>query len=58
MTREEWLARAEAKLQPHGFTNVREYAESLYVTYVEDDGELWADDPEGAVDEDLSYYGD
>lgn len=60
MTKEEWIKAAAAKLQPYEFENSREYAEELYITYVEEDTEpkLWADDPEGAVDEDMSYWGD
>lgn len=58
VTKEEWIDRATAKLQPYEFDNARSYAESLYETFVEEFGEEWADDPEGAVEEDMSYWGD
>jgi hypothetical protein len=58
MTKEEWIAAAAEKLQPHEGDNSRVYAESLYQTYVEEDGDHWANDPHGAVDEDMSYWGD
>jgi len=56
MTREEWIAKADAKLKPYEAENSRAYAESLYDTYVVGDGEHWADDPLGAVDMDMSYW--
>jgi hypothetical protein len=55
--KETWITRATAKLQPYEFENARAYAESLYETYVIECGD-WADDPEGAVEEDMSYWGD
>jgi hypothetical protein len=58
MTKDEWVAAAAAKLQPFELDNSRAYAESLYQTYVEEDGDHWTDDPEGAVAEDMSYWGD
>jgi hypothetical protein len=58
MTKEEWISATATKLQSYGMDNSREYAESLYQTYVEDDGDHWADDPDGAVDEDVTYWGD
>jgi hypothetical protein len=58
MNKEEWITAAAAKLEPYEGTNSREYAESLYQTYVEDDGDHWADDPEGAVAEDMTYWTD
>jgi hypothetical protein len=58
MTKDEWIAAAAAKLAPYEFDNSRLYAEGLYKTYVEDDGDHWADDPDGAVEEDMSYWGD
>jgi hypothetical protein len=41
MNKEEWITAAAAKLEPYEGTNSREYAESLYQTYVEDDGDHW-----------------
>lgn len=58
MTKEEWIAKAAAKLRPYEGGNSREYAESLYQTYVEEDGDHWADDPDGAVAEDMTYWTD
>lgn len=60
MTKEEWISAAMAKLEPYEGLNSRDYAESLYKTFVEEDTEpkLWADDPVGAVEEDMSYWGD
>jgi len=58
VTKEEWITRAAAKLEPYEFKNARSYAESLYDTYVDWADFDWADDPEGAVEEDMSYWGD
>jgi hypothetical protein len=57
MTKEEWIKTAATKLEPYEGINSRAYAESLYETYVEAD-ESWLADPEGAVEEDMSYWGD
>lgn len=56
MTKEDWIAAAAQKLEPYEGINSREYAESLYQTYVIDDGAHWEDDPEGAVTEDMTYW--
>lgn len=56
MTKEEWIATAVSKLKPYLEGQSASYAASLYETYVEDDGEEWANDPEGAVAEDMSYW--
>lgn len=58
MTKEEWISAADAKLQPYGLPYSHEYAEGLYKTYVEGDGDHWANDPEGAVAEDVTYWSD
>lgn len=58
MTKEEWITAATTQLQPYDLPDTRAYAESLYQTYVEDDGDVWPNDPLGAVEEDLSYWGD
>lgn len=56
LTKEEWITAAVAKLKRHLPDGTKEYAASLYQTYVEDDGDEWANDPEGAVAEDMSYW--
>ena len=56
MTKDEWIAKAEAKLKPYEGDNSRAYADSLYETYVVKDGEHWANDPLGAVAMDMSYW--
>jgi len=58
MTKEEWVSTADAKLQSYGMTDSRKYAESLYQTFVTENDDAFADDPEGAVAEDVSYWGD
>lgn len=58
-TREKWIATVAKKLRSYKAPgNPVEYAEALYCTYVEEDGEMWADDPLGALAEDMSYWGD
>lgn len=57
MTKEEWIRRAADKLAQYESDNAAAYAESLYETYVEDDAG-YENDPEGAVEEDMSYWGD
>jgi hypothetical protein len=54
LTKDEWIDRAVAKLAPYEIG--RDYAESLYETYVEDYDDHWANDPEGAVAEDITYW--
>ena len=58
MTKEEWIAAAAAKLQSYGMNDSQEYAESLYQTYVTENDDDFANDPEGAVAEDVTYWGD
>lgn len=68
MNKIEWIAAAAAKLKPyfegeegdrHQGQTSADYAESLYQTYVEEDSDdEWANDPEGAVAVDMSYWGD
>lgn len=58
MTKDEWIKAAAAKLAPYGFDNCTSYAEELYKTYVEDSAGQYADDPAGAIDEDITYWGD
>jgi len=55
LTKDEWIARAAAELHPFGFDDTNSFAEELYKTYCGDDADIWGDDPEGAVVEDLSY---
>jgi hypothetical protein len=57
LDKETWITRAAAKLLPYMPDHTRAYAEELYDTYVDEYGD-WADDPEGAVEEDMSYWGD
>lgn len=53
-----WVAKAKAKLNKYLGDYSGEYAASLYTTYVEEDPDkLYADDPDSAVDEDMSYWG-
>jgi hypothetical protein len=54
MTKEEWISAAEAKLEPYMKDASREYAESLYETYVVEDDPEWS--PEDAVNEDISCW--
>lgn len=57
MKQSEWVDRAVKKLEPYMGEQSKEYAESLYETYVlEDFGLSHHDDPEGAVEEDMSYW--
>lgn len=58
LDKEAWIARAVAKLLRYMPDHTREYAEELYREYVTDFGDVYADDPEGAVKEDMSYWGD
>jgi hypothetical protein len=53
-TKDEWIDRAAAKLAPYEIG--RDYAETLYESFVEGFGEDWINDPEGAVDEDMTYW--
>ena len=55
LTKDEWINRASLKLQPY-IKDAQKYAESLYQTYIGEGGHHWEDDPEGAVDEDMSYW--
>ena len=54
--RNNWINRATELLTPDMPNNAREYAESLYQTYVLDYGQEWT--PEAAVREDKTYWGD
>lgn len=55
MTKDDWIARAEASLQPHLEEASREYAETLYTTYVEGESSLMLP-PEDVVEEAMSYW--
>lgn len=57
LDKETWITRAAAKLQPYEFENAHAYAESLYDTYVMEYGEF-PNEPERAVEEDMTYWGD
>lgn len=54
MSKDEWVNAAEALLKRRLRDNSRSYAESLYQTFVIDDGDEWT--PEAAVREDMNYW--
>jgi hypothetical protein len=56
LTKEEWITRATARLQPYLDDGSREYAETLYQDFVEGFGGDWGADPEGAVFEDMGNW--
>lgn len=59
MNKDEWIKRAEAELTKAtpGWTPsaLHDYADGLFDTYAMNDGGF-EDDPEGAVQEDLTYW--
>lgn len=57
MSKEAWIDAAAELLLPHGLTDTRGYAESLYETFVIDFGDPDCT-PAEAVDEDISNWGD
>jgi hypothetical protein len=58
LNKDEWIKLALATLRCRWADATQEYAEGLYKTYVEADAEEWANDPEGAAAEDMSYWDD
>lgn len=57
MQKDEWVRIAIARLKDHLGDNCREYAENLYTVFVEKaPDDLWADDPDGAVREDMADW--
>lgn len=58
--KQEWITRAEKALEsnsPGWSPSARyDYADSLYETYCTDDDGGFENDPEGAVDEDMTYW--
>lgn len=57
MTKDEWIRIATSRYSDHLGDEAKACAERLYKTMVEDaDDDEWADDPDGAVREDMSDW--
>ena len=57
MHKDEWVRIAMGRLKDHLGDNCREYAENLYTVFVETaHDDLWLDDPDGAVREDMADW--
>jgi hypothetical protein len=56
MSKEAWIDAATERLLPYMPDGTRDYADSLYQTYVVEDDPNCT--PADAVDEDITYWGD
>jgi hypothetical protein len=54
MLKDEWISAAAEILRPYMSSQADDYADSLYHTFVVEDGDDWT--PAAAVKEDMNYW--